>query len=416
MMTKKIRFGIFGSGRGGYVIGNIYDSGAEVVAICDRRPAAIAQYKEKFPQCREAAEYSDFDSFIQHDMDVVLLANYFCDHAEYAVRAMRAGKHVLSETIPNITLAQGVELCRVKEETGMTYALLENYPYIKQNMEMRRLYHEGTLGNLVYAEGEYVHPMSEEEQNRLAPGERHWRNWTPRTYYTTHALAPLMQMTDAMPVKVSVMASFQPEVAKGTALHTGDAAAIILCQTDTQAVFRITGWAVFQPHGSHYRLCGTKGGVEFNRSDGKMRLCYSNWTTPEGCERVSEYDAQWPDAKLGELAEHGGHGGSDFFAIYDFVKDLENGREPYWNVYRATTASSVAILAWRSILNHNACYDVPDFRREEDRKKYESDHISPYPDENYRVNIPCSSQPYAPSEEDLQNARMRWENADYVLK
>lgn len=47
-MAKKIRFGIFGSGRGGYVIGNIYDSGAEVVAICDRRPAAIAQYKENF--------------------------------------------------------------------------------------------------------------------------------------------------------------------------------------------------------------------------------------------------------------------------------------------------------------------------------------------------------------------------------
>ncbi len=415
-MSSKIRFGVFGSGRGGSLIGNIYASGGEVVAICDRRPAAIAQNKIQFPDCKDAAEYSDFDEFIKHDMDAVLLGNYFCEHAEYAIKAMRAGKHVLSETISNITMAEGVALVRAKEESGMTYALLENYPNFKENLEMERLYKEGTLGSLVYAEGEYVHPMSEQEQNMLAPGERHWRNWTPRTYYTTHALAPLMQMTDSMPTKVSAMASFQPEVAKGTALRTGDAAAIILCQTNTNAVFRITGWAMYQPHGSFYRLCCTRGGVETNHSTGKMRLCYNHWCVPEGKEAFSEYDIKWQDEELGKRAENAGHGGGDFFVIYNFIKDLENGREPYWNVYRSTAAASVAILAWRSVLNGNTCYDVPDFRCEEDRKKYEFDTISPYPDENYKVSVPCSSKPYAPTKEDLAKANEYWKNADYLLK
>ena len=415
-MGKKIRFGVFGLGRGGGLIENIFNSGAEVVALCEKRPAAVAGVKQRYPQLENCPAFEDFDEFIQQDMDAVLLANYFIDHAQYAVKAMRAGKHVLSETISNITLAEGVELCRVKEETGMTYALLENYPYFKPNLEMKRLYEEGTLGSLVYAEGEYVHPMSRDEQNWLSPGERHWRNWTPRTYYTTHALAPLMYMTGATPTRVSAMASHQPEYAKGTANNVGDAAAIILCQTDTNAVFRVTGWANFAPHGNYYRLCCLNGGVETNHTTGDMRLCYNGWCVPEGMEETQEYTPEWPSAELGALANNAGHGGGDFFAIYHFVKNLEEGTEPFFNVYRATTTASVAILAWRSVLNNNACYDVPDFRREEDRKKYENDRISPYPDENFRVNIPCSSIPYAPSEEDLAAANEYWKNRDYLVQ
>ena len=147
-----------------------------------------------------------------------------------------------------------------------------------------------------------------------------------------------------------------------------------------------------------------------------MRLCYNGWVCPEGKETENEYEPKWQDEKLGKIADTAGHGGSDFFVVYNFVKDIEAGREPYWNVYRATATASVAILAWRSILNNSACYDVPDFRREEDRRKYEFDNITPFPDENYRVSVSCSSQPYAPSDKDLQQAYDDWKNADYILR
>jgi len=415
-MSEKIRFGIIGAGRGCSLIPNIYASGGEVTAICDKRFWELKKVKEKFPQVKDAEEFADYDEFLKADFDVVLLANYFNEHAKFAIKAMKAGKHVLSETISNVTLSEGVALCRAKEETGMIYALLENYPFFKENLEMQRVYKEGTLGNLVYAEGEYSHPMSRDEQNDLARGERHWRNWTPRTYYTTHALAPLMQMTDALPTKVTAMASFQPEGAEGTALRTGDAAGIILCQTDTNAVFRVIGWSNYAPHGNFYRLCCTKGGMETNHESGKMRLIYNKWSQPEGALEKCEYDIKWPDEELGKLAEGAGHGGGDFFVIYNFIKDLENGREPYWDVYRSTRAASVAILAWRSVLNGNIAYDIPDFRLEEDRKKYEFDNISPYPNEFYEVDIPCSSKPYQPSEDDLKSANKSWEGVDYVYK
>jgi len=415
MENKKIRFGLYGlSDRGSSLTQDIVKAGGEVVAYCDSNPETLKKYTDTFFPEGGAKGFTSFDDFIKEDFDAVLLANYFSEHARYAVKAMRAGKHVLSETIPNVTMAEGVELCRTKEETGKTYALLENYPYFKDNQEMGRLYKSGKLGNLVYAEGDYVHPLSAKVYNYLAPHELHWRNWTPRTFYSTHALAPLMMMTDARPTKVSGVASYHPELYKGTANNAADAAAVIICQTDTNAIFRVIGWGLYAPHSIDYRLFCTKAGV-YPVGD-KIHLTYNSWDKPEDMEKSTiEYVPEWPDKEVGKLADESGHGGGDFYAVYSFVQAILKGEEPYWDVYRATTASSVAILSWRSILNNNITYDVPDFRKEEDRLKYENDRMSPYPDSEHPASIPCSSQPYKPTEEDLETAREMWKVRDTLL-
>lgn len=405
-----LKFGIVGAGRGACFIGSLRACGAEVVAYCDSNQDKLNCIASSNPEL-EGHVYTDYDEFLKVDMDGVVLANYFCEHASFAIKAMKAGKHVLSETISNITMAEGVELVRTVEATGKIYALLENYPYFKENLAMEAVYKTGKLGKIVYAEGEYVHPMSSNEQNALAPGKYHWRNWTPRTFYTTHALAPLMMMTDCMPTRVTAMASFAPEVAKDTALQTGDAAAILMIQTDNNAVFRVNGWSQFAPHGSHYRLCCTKGGTEISPTNGKLRIVYNNWTKPEDveeCTTENEYD--WPDPALGEEASKAGHGGSDFMVVYYFIKAIENGEQPYWNVYRSTAMASCAILGWRSIINGNIPYDIPDFSKEEDKLLWENDRISPFPDANGNVDIRCSSIPYAPSAEDMEHAENSWKN------
>ena len=48
-----------------------------------------------------------------------MLANYATEHSIYAVRALKKGKHVLSEVLPCETMAQAVELIETVEETGM---------------------------------------------------------------------------------------------------------------------------------------------------------------------------------------------------------------------------------------------------------------------------------------------------------
>lgn len=86
------------------------------------------------------------------------LCNCFHEHAPYAIKCMEKGISVLSECTTAGTLAEAVELCRVAEKTGAMYMLSENYPFMLFNQEMRKIFRGGSLGKLLFAEGEYNHP------------------------------------------------------------------------------------------------------------------------------------------------------------------------------------------------------------------------------------------------------------------
>ena len=141
--AKPIRVGIIGIGRGQNFADGATDLvGMELVALCDTWEERLREVGKQYG----VATYTDYDRFLEHDMDAVILANYFNEHAPFAIKALRAGKHVMSETACNTTLAEGVALCREVERSGKIYMLAENYPYTRFNMEMRRLYQTGEIG------------------------------------------------------------------------------------------------------------------------------------------------------------------------------------------------------------------------------------------------------------------------------
>lgn len=100
-------------------------------------------------------------------------------------------------------------------------------------------------------------------------------------------------------------------------------------------------------------------------------------------------------------------GGGDYFVIHKFFESIRENKRPDFDAYFATRLSSVAIMAHRSVLANGMLYDIPDFRREEDRVKYENDHTTPFWSTNGKEpNIPCCSHPdYRPSEQQLNNYR-----------
>ena len=124
---KKVRIGVMGAYRGSSMINYCESSdNAQVVAICDKWVEGL--------ECQKAllndpniTYYTDFEDFIKHDMDAVVLANYANEHAPFAIKAMKAGKHVFSEVLPVQTLKEAVELIETVEETGKVYAYGENY-------------------------------------------------------------------------------------------------------------------------------------------------------------------------------------------------------------------------------------------------------------------------------------------------
>ncbi len=405
---KKIKIGIFGAGRGIDIAENLsLIKDCEIVSVCDFNRKRLNEGIEKLGIAVEA--FDNFDDFIKQGPDAVVLANYFHEHAPYAVKCFEKGIHVFSECISNGTMAEGVELIRAFEKSNSIYMIAENYPQMIFNREMKRVCDNGTLGKIIYAEGEYNHPYAPDDidfNKGYVYFVNHWRNLLPRSYYITHSLAPLMWSTGATPVRVSATPVFSPIKEKITARRVGDRAAIITTLNDNDSVFRITGCGAFGAHHNAYRLCGENGQIENLRGMGdKVMLRYNQWTIPEGMEEINLYDPEWND-KDEDLIIRSGHGGGDYIIARMFIDCIKENRQPEhpYDIHSAVAMASTAILAHRSILNGGKPYDIPDFRLEECRKEYENDRQTPFfGTDGSKPNIPCCSKPdFSPSEEQIR--------------
>jgi len=404
---KKIRIGVFGLGRGSSYFDNITNNNGEIVAVCERDDKKL---KEALDYLGDSTTgYKDFDEFIEHEMDAVFIANCFHEHTPFVLRALEKDLHVLCECTSNTTMGEGVQLVRATKKSKGIYMLAENYPYMLFNQEMKKVYEDGTLGKVLFAEGEYNHPFnfdSQEEHINLRPYSKHWRNYLPRSYYITHSLAPLMNITGAFPKRVTAFPCFSPfDEYNIIGSSIADRAAIITTLNDDDSVFRVTGCAAFGAHGNSYRICCQNGQIENLRGMGeKIMLRYNSWQIPEGREEINCYDPEWETVDK-ELAEKAGHGGGDFFVIKEFFDCIRAGRKPVFDEYFATTMASVAILAHRSILEKGMPYDIPDFRNEEDCLKWENDFTSPFfKKDGSEPDIPCCSKTdYVPDEEKINN-------------
>lgn len=376
MKKKKIRVGVIGVGRGQTFMNEAAHAGMELVAICDVWKEKLDEINKKY----KIATYADYDRFLEHDMDAVVLANYFHEHAPFAIKALKAGMHVMSECAACSTLAEGVELCRAVEKSGKIYMFAENYPFTAFNQEMTRLCKAGEIGRVLYGEGEYIHPGEFDWAMSISPGLKHWRNNLPATYYCTHALAPLMVMADAMPVRVNGFAIPLPEDSDLPRLYKQrDMAGVIMATMDSGAVFKLNQVSL-PGHSIYYRVHGEHGMMETGRGPGywgpqSVRLVHDEWDMKKGQVPEKIVYPRFPE--WAKAAIKSGHGGGDFFTNHYFSEAIRTGKQPYLDVYRGVAMSVVGILAWKSVLDGNSGYEVPDFRKEAVRKKWANDTWRP---------------------------------------
>jgi len=386
-MAESIRVGVVGVSRGQSFMRSALQSGMELVAICDTWEERLAQVGNELG----VATFTDIDALLAYDLDAVVLANYFHEHAPLAVQALEAGKHVMSECAACHTLAEGVALARAVERSGRIYMFAENYPYMVYNQEMRRLYRKGIVGDFKYGEGEYVHPDPAEVKLARSCGANHWRNWIPATYYCTHSIAPVMFITDTRPIKVNsfVVPYDYNDTTQTMHVNRTDTCAVTVCRMDNDAVIKSLHGGL-RGHGNYVRIQGNKGLMENCRHGDKQRLRIwrEPWEKPDGVPVETVYTPDFPEHHL--RATRTGHGGGDFFTSHHFAEAIRTGEQPYLDVYRGIDMSIVGILAWRSSLNDSAPVEVPDFRDEAVRKQHENDHWSPDPTREQADRPPTS--------------------------
>lgn len=367
-MSKRFRVGVLGTWRGAYLAGLFQaHEDVEVVAGCDFDPGYLDDFSTRFPKARA---FQNYDELLQEDFDILIVASYCPSHAPDAVKALQAGKHVFSEVTAFHTPAEGVALVETVEASGRRYMLAENFCYLREAQEMRRLFEEGELGEFLYGECEYVHDIRHLFV-RNVDGSYHWRNWLPPFYYNTHSLGPVLQIAGARPVSV-IGQAVEGRIAGSTNPYDF---CVSFVRLDNGGLVRVllSFSAIREPSSVWYAVYGTKGEAESDR-----------WQTVWGVSDLSVYKEDDPQAEFyhtyrprfrafAREAGRAGHGGGDFYTIFFFLEALRNDTAPPIDVYRACDFTLPGILAYRSSLEGGKSLEVPDFRDPEVRDRYRDD-------------------------------------------
>jgi predicted dehydrogenase len=373
-MAKAVRVGVLGLRRGASLARLAQRAGMRLVAVCERDTQRLHQAATALG----VAGYRDVAPFLDHAMDAVVLVNDFDQHAPIAIAALERGLSVLSETAACRTIGEGVALIEAAERSDGIYMFAENYPYMPFTREMRRRYQAGQIGEVRYAEAEYL-----DEPADLAwfvNDRAHWRARLPSTYYCTHSLAPVAAITGTRPLGVSgfvAPSASGPEALERARRGRGWAALLVL-RLDNGAVFKSLHGFLQASQQAWVRIHGDRGLME-NLRHGDTRTLRVLWDVADDQDgrREEEVFLPWPAEFPPTSADPMGDGVAETLMLRDFATAIREGTPPDQDVYFGVELSITGIQAMRSSLAESIPVEIPDLRRPDVRQAHAADDWFP---------------------------------------
>jgi hypothetical protein len=202
---------------------------------------------------------------------------------------------------------------------------------------LRRLYQAGEVGTFQYGECEYLHGFAPDYLTQFGEEPGHWRSRISSLAYCTHAITPVMYVTDTLPTEVSafVIPSDSSPESLDAARRGRGIAAVMLMRMDTGAYLKsLHGFlqGEQEPEPCWIRIHGSGGLLENLRhgDSRRVRVRKEAWTTPSGQVEDTVHDPVWER-------------GDDALVCESFARAMQTGEPPYFDVYRGVIASLVAI-------------------------------------------------------------------------
>lgn len=361
MKKDKIKFGVVGLNRGLVAKCLIWRDDAMLCAICDKREDRLEAGKKKIAEEMKkrgkkyaVAAYSDFDEMLKDDIDAVYIASDADYHVPLVIKAMEAGKHVISEVpaIDSIEEARELRSC-VESHPELKYMLAENCCYWAFLETWRQMYREGMLGRAVYAEGTYFHGMDWRKQNESAIDKTHWRYKYQSIKYLTHSLGPLLDIIGDRCVSVSCMipdveCSPYNEIRKN---------AVALFRTEGGAVIRILiAFDAYCGYGHRYMIVGTEGSIENdNTKPLEEAMSYASIREVDG----SLYRKLEIPVSIMNEGEEETRGRGEIKMLGDFVECIRFDRPSPIGIDRAIEMSLPGIMALESSKQGGELVEIP---------------------------------------------------------
>jgi predicted dehydrogenase len=152
-----VRIGLVGAGWMGSEHGrNILKNPAATLAgICDSSRESIRKFKAS--TAAACPEYSDYRDLLASSIDAVVIASPNAMHAEMAVAAARAGKHIFCEKPMAITLDDCRRVRDAVSQAGVNYLIGYHRRLNPLYQHVKQLINDGSLGTPFLVESDYIH-------------------------------------------------------------------------------------------------------------------------------------------------------------------------------------------------------------------------------------------------------------------
>jgi predicted dehydrogenase len=158
-----VRVGILGYGAIGHEHNEAIAAveGLSLTAVCDKNPTRIDAARSLAP---DLASFDDGEALLASDeVDLVIVSTPPSTHAEWALRAIGAGKHVVVEKPFCLTTAEADEMVAAAASSSRLLAVYQNRRWDADYLTLKRLLRDGTIGDVFHYEsfvGSYAHPCN----------------------------------------------------------------------------------------------------------------------------------------------------------------------------------------------------------------------------------------------------------------
>ncbi|MEO6205124.1 MAG: Gfo/Idh/MocA family oxidoreductase, partial [Mycobacteriales bacterium] len=125
-------------------------SGLRLTAVCDPNPARVDVARELAPDVR--GHSSGADLLADPEVDLVIVSTPPDTHAEWALRSLEAGKHVVVEKPFCITVDEADRQIEAARERGMTLAVYQNRRWDPDYLALKAIVRSGQLGEVFHYE------------------------------------------------------------------------------------------------------------------------------------------------------------------------------------------------------------------------------------------------------------------------
>lgn len=389
-----VRIGIVGLGmRGSGAVERLsYIEGVEITALCDKYPDRVTKSQKTLEKMGrpKAKEYSGEEGYKalceSKDVDLVYTPTPWHLHAPVAIYAMKNSKHAATEVNVGKTIDECWEVVETSEKTKKHCMMLENCCYDFFELLTLNMVRNGLFGELVHAEGAYVHDLSRDylfNKNAYVDMWRLKENIGKNgNLYPTHGLGPISQCMNinrgdrfdhlvSMSTNDFTLGNLAKEMADKDEFfkpyvnmpYRGNMNNTMIRTAKDKSILIQHDVSSLRPYSRIHLVSGTKGVAQKWPGPEKIAFGHS-WIKKEELDDLYKKYSPPIVNHIGEIAkEVGGHGGMDFIMDWRLIDCLRNGLPLDQDVYDAAAWSSIFHLSQISVASRSKTIDVPDFTR-----------------------------------------------------